>query len=969
MISNIDVNGDTASLKRKREPKDDTPSSLKKHRRRSKLPEDAVAGESASAQDDQRMSNTALQHVNGGLELPDASSQPPDGAVRQRLASWKVSKPMGGRMQDIDPVFSRDERYIIITYNTSIQVYSTEDSLLVRRIALPLTRTDDATELVATHIVSAVLSKCDTDYLWVACSDGRLWHINWTSGAGADTPFRIEAKKVLDVAVDAVEIGGQFEDVLLVLKRLTKSSAQIVAYNVKALSTRSGKLLHTYDESPQLLRSAAESRLIIAAAKETVHIGLLKAKKLASLDDMAYRFHCFNVPDLVTCLDIRHTMRAIKKGGSDLQSVDLVVGCARGAIYVYHDLPSKLPGETSGSSRAGVIQPKKYHWHRRAVHSVKWSQDGNYLISGGYETVLVLWQVDTGRLDFLPHLSATIENIVVSPRGASYAIHLDDNSTMILSTAEMRPTMYVSGIQSLVLGDRPSKESLVRRVWRPVEEIAAPLVASVNPRNPSQMLLCVGNGQQASLGGGSTSTPLLQVFDISSFHGVTKHALARTNPTDANVTSDGVPIIEPTVTKLAFSQNGKWLASVDEWQPPERDADALLTGSKTSAEACRERREIYLKFWEVGAGDQPFQLVTRINDAHYTDRTQTIFDLASDPTSSRFATIGNDGTVRFWAPRLRRRDGLAATGLGGQPLRSWTCSRTVSLPIYEQQDDSVDIPTKHTARSGAITFSEDGSVLFAAFGPPFGAVVVAIDTKTGTVRDVVSGMFKGEIRAIKSLSSSLVMLSEDLVVYDIVSDEVLYNYSLKETSEDAKHLTQMAVNYESRSVALVAPVPNLNQGKMKRGARSELVVLNIEDDEPQLVHTFSHLITSVCATPSSSGFIVVDSAAQIWSITEGTEQAPLLQPLADLRVDDYDATGGEPTRGEVQLLEGDASDEEMEDANQDVEMEDDDDTHAAVVAPQRLAEVFSAAPAFAMPPIEDIFYQVAGLLSTKPVRA
>jgi NET1-associated nuclear protein 1 (U3 small nucleolar RNA-associated protein 17) len=259
-------------------------------------------------------------------------------------------------------------------------VYSTEDSLLVRRIALPLTRTDDDNELVSAHIVASVLSKCDTDYIWVTCSDGRIWHINWTSGLGADTPFKTEAKKVLDVTVDAVELGGKSEDVLLVLKRLTWSSAQIVAYNTKALSTGAGKLLHTYDESPQLLRFVAGGRLIVAAAKETLHLGLLKAKKAASLDDLTYRFHCFDVPDLVSCLDIRHTTRVTKKGGIELQSVDVAVGCARGGIYVYHDLLPKLPGEGSGSSKAGVIQPKKYHWHRRAVHSVKWSQDGKQSI-------------------------------------------------------------------------------------------------------------------------------------------------------------------------------------------------------------------------------------------------------------------------------------------------------------------------------------------------------------------------------------------------------------------------------------------------------------------------------------------------------------------------------------------------------------------------------------------------------------
>ncbi|KAL2260153.1 hypothetical protein VTK26DRAFT_5940 [Humicola hyalothermophila] len=959
----MDTAGDTASLKRKREPKDDSPLTQKKHRRKSKsrLQDDALPEGTANGDVEDHPGNSALQRSNGDVELVDAPLQQP-----VKTALWKLSKPMGGRMLDIDPVFSSDERHLIITYNTSIQVYSTEDSLLVRRIALPVTRTDDAADLTSTHIASSALSKCDPDYIWVACSDGRIWHINWTAGTGADSPFTIDTKKLLDMTVDAVDIGGKTEDVLLVLKRLTKSSAQIVAYNNKALSARSGKLLHTYDESPQLLRSVAGGRLVVAAAKEAIHIGLLKTKKLASLDDLQYRFLCFDLPDTVSSLDIRTTTRQTKKGGLELQSVDLAVGGARGAIYVYNDLLSSLVIEGAGSSKAGPIHPKKYHWHRRAVHSVKWSQDGNYLISGGYETVLVLWQVDTGKLEFLPHLSAAIENIVVSPQGSSYAIHLDDNSTMILSTAEMKPTMYVSGIQSLVLGDRPSKDALVRRVWRPVDEIAAPLVAAVSPQSPSQMFLCVGNGQQATLGGGASSTPLLQVFDISSFQGVSKHAIARTSPTEANVTAEGAPIIEPTATKLAFSRDGKWLASVDEWQPPERDAEVFLTGSKTSAEACRERREIYLKFWEVGA-DQSLELASRINDAHHTDRTETIFDLASDPTSTRFATIGGDGTVRFWNPRLRKRDGLMATGPDGQPLRSWTCSRVVTLPVYEQQDDIADVP-KHAPRSGAITFSEDGSILFAAFGPPSGALVVAIDTETGALRDVVSGMFRGEIRAIKSLSSSLILLSEDLVVYDIVSDELLFSYSLKETSEAAKKLTQLAVNYESRSFALVAPVPNPTLEKMRKGARSELVVFSIDEEEPQLVKTFPQLITSVCATPSSSGFIVVDSAAQIWSVTEGTEQAPLLQPLVDLGVDEN--TGAkEATAGDLLLDEGDASDEEMQDADMDVDMEDDDDTHAAVVAPQRLAEIFSVAPAFAMPPIEDVFYQVAGLFATKPVNA
>ncbi|KAK3985390.1 hypothetical protein QBC44DRAFT_250616 [Cladorrhinum sp. PSN332] len=970
MISKTDTNGDTAALKkRKREPKDDSQlpqQQQKKHRRKSK---NQVNGEEDQVENPEANGDTtALQHVNGVVSLTDAVSQELEGPLPEvAAAAWKVQSPMGGRMLDIDPVFSLDERHLIITYNTSLQVYTTEDSLLVRRIALPMTKADGETELASAHIVATALSKCSPDYIWVASSDGRVWYINWTSGDGADSPVAIEAKKVLDMAVDAVEIGSATVDVLLVLQRLTKASAQIVAYDSKALSTKNGKILHTYDESPQLLRSAAGGRVIVAAAKETLHVGFLRAnKKIGFLGDLAYKFYSFDLPDIISCLDIRTTTRLKQKGGSELQFVDVVVGCARGAIYMYGDLARKLSIEASAASEVGLLQPRKYHWHRRAVHSVKWSDDGNYIISGGYESALVLWQVDTGRQDFLPHLSASIENIVVSPRGSSYALHLDDNSTMILSTSEMKPTMYVSGIQSLVLGDRPSKDALVRRVWRPVDEIAAPLVATVNPRAPSQMFLCVGNGQQATLGAGATSTPLLQVFDISSFQGIAKHAIARTNPTDVNITSEGVPIVEPTATNLAFSADGKWLASVDEWQPPEKDIDPFMTGSKSPAEVCRQRREIYLKFWEVEK-DNSLQLVTRVNEAHHTDQAEAIFDIASDPISSRFATIGNDGFVRFWTSRLRRRDGLAATGPEGEPLRSWTCSRAITLPVYEQQEDIVEAPKK-VFHSGAITFSEDGSVVFAAYGATAEALVVAIDTETGEVRDVISGMLKGEIRAIRALGSSLILLSEDLVVYDIVSDELLYSFTLKDTSEAAKRLTQLAVNHESKSFALVAPVPSPRQEKMKRGARSELTVFSIDDQEPQLVRTFPQLITSVFAAPGSSGYVVVDSAAQIWAITEGAEQAPVLKSLADLGMD-HSAAVVESAHEAVEVQD-EASDDEMQDVDQDVEMADDDyDNHAVVVAPQRLAEVFNAAPAFAMPPIEDIFYQVAELFSTKPAKA
>lgn len=99
----MDVNGDTASLKRKREPKDEPALSQKKHRRKSKPQEANVNGEDAT-------NGAVQQRPDSDVELSDASSHSLAGPIQNKPQSWRLSKPMGGRMLDIDPIFSPDER-------------------------------------------------------------------------------------------------------------------------------------------------------------------------------------------------------------------------------------------------------------------------------------------------------------------------------------------------------------------------------------------------------------------------------------------------------------------------------------------------------------------------------------------------------------------------------------------------------------------------------------------------------------------------------------------------------------------------------------------------------------------------------------------------------------------------------------------------------------------------------------------
>lgn len=596
----------------------------------------------------------------------------------------------------------------------------------------------------------------------------------------------------------------------------------------------------------------------------------------------------------------------------------------------------------------------------------------------------MLCQLDTGKLDFLPHLAASIENVVVSPSGSSYAVHMDDNSTMVLSTAEMKPTTYVSGLQSLVFEARKPKDEMVNRVSESLNEINAPLAAAIDPRDSSQLLICVGSSQQASRVGTLPVTPFLQRFDLGSFQSIAKQPLTRTNTAQLYTTPSGHPIIEPRACQLAFSHDGKWLATIDEWEPPERDVAALTEGSAAAAqEYTRERRETHLKFWETKEDGTTMELSSRINGPHSTRQSEDVFDIAADKVSTKFATVGEDGCVRIWAPRLRERDGLAVNAPSGEVLISWSCVRTITLgESIKSQEELIPVNGEATQKkSGALTYSEDGSILFVAYGYYNEVVVYIVDMESGEIRNSLHDMCKGAVRSLQLLNSCLVILSEDLAVYDLVRDELRYGVQLGERSPAASQMTHLAVDKTSQTFAVALPFLKATNGRLSRGAFSEIAIFGPDDSEPQLMKKLPHLVTALLpADGKSSGFVAVDSAAQIWPVVEGTDSSNIARPLSELKLDDQPdeedaaeetaATSGLPVIINGVDEEGEAGDseDEHEDGGEAMDVDDqlDDEADAAVVAPQRLAEIFDAAPAFAMPPIEDTFYKVVGLLSKRP---
>lgn len=593
--------------------------------------------------------------------------------------------------------------------------------------------------------------------------------------------------------------------------------------------------------------------------------------------------------------------------------------------------------------------------------------------------MLVLWQLDTGKQQFLPHMSATIQNVVVSPSGSSYGIQLADNSAMILSTAELQPTTNIAGIQASILGmpDETSVWRLQDEAWKPPLIQRTPAV--INPASPSQLLLAVGQMHEVNPREPLVmSSPYLQTFDLGSGHNLYRQALTRTNVTNINAAPSAHRLSEPRVTHMKISQDGTWLATIDEWTPPERDVAFLGHQDKDLEVERRSRREVFLKFWQWSAANKAWELVSRIDTPHTSGQNTLsagrVLDIAADPASLRFSTVGEDGVVCIWSTKTRKRDNVVVRGKDGKALRNWYCQQAISLGKPELSDDvgSVDLPSA----SGGVAFSEDGSVLAAACSSSDGLLHI-VDPASGTIRISQSGLFEGNIIKIDFLGQDLITLSNKLMVFDLVSNEIRFGINLQDSvialsMEQKQQMMHLAVDQKSQTFAIALPIrvwDNEEAGSLQHRF-SEMFVFHQDKAKPQLKETFPSIVTALLPAADSEGYLVLDASAEIRTVhKKGTQiLTTLAQSTSALKLDDE----SQESDGLLRLVEDMEEIEEPEDqlptpeATQDGN-EDDDDDETPVVTQQQLSEVFDIGPSFALPPLEEMFYQVAGLFSSKPL--
>lgn len=540
---------------------------------------------------------------------------------------------------------------------------------------------------------------------------------------------------------------------------------------------------------------------------------------------------------------------------------------------------------------------------------------------------MLIWQLETGITHTLPHLGAPVESVVVSPTGSNYAVRLADNSTMILSTAEFKPTFSVAGAQvPAIQGGR--KLPYIPSVDFPTEKkqtLHSPLIAA-----QSNHLLCAVPSATPSRV--PSTLPLnaayLQIIDIASNQQISRQALTRTKATDLNIGPESNTIEEPNVVLMQVSRD--WLVTVDEWMPPKKD----MNGDE---EAQQTRREVHLKFWSRNDDSKVYELVSRIDDPH--DTHNRVLDLAVAPGTHQFATIGEDSLIRVWVARPRIRDGSIVMNQQGGHLFDWRCNTTISIDAQSTM--------------AKMAYSPDESCLAVAYTSPSSPwTIKIIDPELGTSKSCPYGPVSGPVTGLGIIDRYLIVLSDQLHVWDLVNQQLAYGFTLA----PSKGLPDLlAVNIEHQTFAIALPcTKESSSGTIASKLRSKVIIFKPTHPVPIFVSKPLLPVTALAATDSGHCYITVDLDAQVRTITAGQALTGTAPPAP------IPARGIQQIYGDHKESAGERQFSNVASINIQPRAEDDS---ARTVSPEKLAEVLDPGPRHTMPPVAELFQRVARLFA------
>ena len=207
---------------------------------------------------------------------------------------------------------------------------------------------------------------------------------------------------------------------------LQDESCIVLRVSLKTQGTGSPEKAQKPSQVVPIGKTRATAGLAISASGERLIAIAGHKAYVAQISNLKSGFTKFVSPELLTCLAV-HPFDDY-----------FATGDAKGVVRLWYCLDPKLVKMVGVEKKS---QTSTLHWHAHAVSSIAFTTNGAYLLSGGEESVLVIWQLHSGKREFVPRVGSPIKNIVVlPPRTADeeYLLGLADASYAFVSSSTLK---------------------------------------------------------------------------------------------------------------------------------------------------------------------------------------------------------------------------------------------------------------------------------------------------------------------------------------------------------------------------------------------------------------------------------------------------------------------------------------------------------------------------------------------------
>lgn len=250
--------------------------------------------------------------------------------------------------------------------------------------------------------------------------------------------YRRERKRRATVVCSSILSTGKFYDVHQTLLGIPTGEHNAAVLNVSLLPTSASATLQVQKSSSIRVIGKTRSPVGLSYSPSGSWLVAVGGHKsyVCRTSDLKAGFTKLVSPDKLTCLAFHPTEDFFATGDT------------KGVVRLWYCLNDSIPVNAVGVEKTAPTTT--LHWHAHSVASLAFTANGAYLLSGGEEAVLVIWQLHTGKKEFVPRVGAPISSVTLSTsrsREEEYLLGLSDASFVFVRSATLQISRTITKVK------------------------------------------------------------------------------------------------------------------------------------------------------------------------------------------------------------------------------------------------------------------------------------------------------------------------------------------------------------------------------------------------------------------------------------------------------------------------------------------------------------------------------------------